>query len=65
MSSLSLNRPAIAAQKSFSLARRLVQWVDARRSRQALARLDGHLLKDIGLEPTAALSEAQRPFWSL
>lgn len=65
MSSLSLRHPAIAEQKGFGLARRLGQWVEARRSRQALARLDTHLLKDIGLNPVAAQSEAQRPFWSL
>lgn len=65
MSSLLLNRPALAAQHGFGLTRRLAKWVDARRSRQALARLDGHLLRDIGLEPAAAQHEAQRPFWSL
>ena len=32
-------------------------------SRAALARLDAHLLADIGLTADAAATEAQRPFW--
>lgn len=65
MSSLSLHRPATATRQGLALTRRLARWVEAHRSRKALALLDRHLLKDVGLESATARSEAQRPFWSL
>lgn len=34
-----------------------------RRDRQLLARLDAHILRDIGLSPDEAQSEAAKPFW--
>jgi uncharacterized protein YjiS (DUF1127 family) len=34
-----------------------------RRERAALARLDVHLLRDIGLEPETAAQECAKPFW--
>ena len=34
-----------------------------RRDRCLLARLDDHLLRDIGLSPDDAQSEAAKPFW--
>ncbi len=34
-----------------------------RRERAMLARLDAHLLRDIGLDQPAATAEAQKPFW--
>jgi uncharacterized protein YjiS (DUF1127 family) len=33
------------------------------RERQQLARLDGHLLRDIGLDAQAAEAECTKPFW--
>jgi uncharacterized protein YjiS (DUF1127 family) len=33
------------------------------RSRQRIADLDGHLLKDIGLSFAEAETEANKPFW--
>jgi len=33
------------------------------RSRQRIAELDGHLLKDIGVSFAEAEAEANRPFW--
>lgn len=36
-----------------------------RRSRQALARLDAHLLRDVGLTPDRARAEAARPVWDV
>ena len=33
------------------------------RTRKNLAGLDGHLLRDIGLTPTDAEREANKPFW--
>ncbi len=34
-----------------------------RRDRTLLARLDSHLLRDIGIEPDEAAREAAKPFW--
>lgn len=34
-----------------------------RRDRTSLARLDAHLLRDIGLSPDAARTECAKPFW--
>ena len=34
-----------------------------RRSRQTLARLDPHMLRDIGIDFATAQQEAERPFW--
>lgn len=43
---------------------RFLQVVAARRqSRQRLARLDGHLLRDIGLDAHDAAEESAKPFW--
>lgn len=36
-----------------------------RAERRALARLDDHLLADIGLTPDAARSEAERALWDV
>jgi uncharacterized protein YjiS (DUF1127 family) len=36
-----------------------------RRERQALARLDDHLLADIGLDQQSSLQEARRPPWDV
>ena len=35
------------------------------RSRQNIARLDGHMLKDIGVSFAEAEAEANKPFWRL
>ncbi|NJS39781.1 MAG: DUF1127 domain-containing protein [Rhodobacteraceae bacterium] len=34
-----------------------------RRDRALLARLDSHLLRDIGIDPEDAKAEAAKPFW--
>ena len=34
-----------------------------RRTRLDLAELDGHLLRDIGVTPSEATQEANKPFW--
>ena len=41
----------------------LTKWRDNWRSRRALARLDAHGLRDVGLSARAAEDEAKRPFW--
>jgi uncharacterized protein YjiS (DUF1127 family) len=42
---------------------RLLDWHDLARQRQALAALDDHMLKDIGLSRADARQEADRRFW--
>lgn len=39
------------------------KWTVLRRTRNDLCDLDDRLLQDIGLTPTQARREAQRPFW--
>lgn len=38
---------------------------NARRHRLALAKLDGRLLDDVGLDADAARAEASRPLWDV
>ncbi|SIS89629.1 DUF1127 domain-containing protein [Phaeovulum vinaykumarii] len=56
--------PASAPVKlAAALVRMAETWHTRLRSRQALAHLDAHLLKDIGLDREHAQIEARRPFW--
>lgn len=52
-------RPSLVARLTFAVTEALTR----RRDRQILARLDAHLLRDIGLSPDEARSEAAKPFW--
>ena len=45
------------------LALAVARWEDRRRTRSALARLDDHLLRDIGLPEDHAQTECAKPFW--
>ncbi|WP_083649459.1 DUF1127 domain-containing protein [Salaquimonas pukyongi] len=52
------------------LSRRIAGWamwfqgrIAKRRSRRALARLDGRLLADVGITPEARQRELSRSFW--
>lgn len=45
------------------VVRRLAGSIELRRQRRALARLDAHLLDDVGLPADAAEHEARLPFW--
>ena len=56
--------PALAARRT-GVRSRIAKMIALGRSRRALAGLDAHLLRDIGLEPDAALSEARRPSWDV
>ena len=38
-------------------------WLERSRQRRALAALDDHLLRDIGLTRDAVLRECAQPFW--
>jgi uncharacterized protein YjiS (DUF1127 family) len=39
-------------------------WAMRRRERQTLAKLDDHMLRDIGLSRTTAKQECAKPFWA-
>lgn len=45
------------------LRRAVAEAVARRRDRQLLSQLDQHLLRDIGLLPEDARTEAAKPFW--
>ncbi|MFN6006892.1 MAG: DUF1127 domain-containing protein [Paracoccaceae bacterium] len=55
------NRPA----RRLRLLHRLAQVRALFRQRSSLARLDDHLLRDIGLTPEQAHHEATRPLWDV
>lgn len=63
MSSLTLRRSSLRSLKAVALLRLVVRRIETRRTRLALAHLDAHLLRDIGISREAARAEAQRPFW--
>lgn len=41
----------------------IARWDDRRRTRAALARLDAHLARDIGLTEASIDAECAKPFW--
>jgi uncharacterized protein YjiS (DUF1127 family) len=41
----------------------LLRWHEVARQRRALAAMDDHMLKDIGISRVDACREAARPFW--
>ena len=51
------------ARIGYALSVALLAWEERRQRRAALARLDAHLLRDIGLNRDEARTEAARPFW--
>lgn len=58
---------SIRRGEAASCGRSLIGWLRAaaerRRQRRALALLDDHLLRDIGVTRGQALAEARRPPW--
>lgn len=46
-----------------SIVNRLLVWQERARQRAALASLEPHLLKDIGVSAADAEREARKPFW--
>ncbi|MCX8509216.1 MAG: DUF1127 domain-containing protein [Rhodobacteraceae bacterium] len=46
-----------------TMIRLATTWQTRMRARRALARLDAHMLRDIGLDPLTAERESCRPFW--
>jgi uncharacterized protein YjiS (DUF1127 family) len=61
MSNLIARRLVLIPRLSLRTTWRL--WRLRRKTRATLARLDDHLLADIGLNREAAAYEAARPFW--
>ncbi|RID91314.1 DUF1127 domain-containing protein [Gemmobacter lutimaris] len=47
----------------FAVAHKVMTWELRRQARRGIAKLDTHLLRDIGLDPMTAAQEAQKPFW--
>jgi uncharacterized protein YjiS (DUF1127 family) len=45
------------------MVRNVLEWNQRIRQRQALAELDDHLLKDIGISRASAATEVSEPFW--
>lgn len=67
MTAISLLSPATPlpplARVAFRLANAVLGWELHRTTRRHLARLEPHLLEDIGVEAREAQDEAARPFW--
>lgn len=61
MSAFSILRPF--SRRPSSLRNLVVEWVERRSTRAALAQLDDHLLRDIGLTLGQAIAEAEKPCW--
>lgn len=62
--SSALSRPLPNLASVFKAAVQTVaRWEQRRRSRRALATLDAHMLRDIGLTPGVAARETEKPFW--
>ncbi len=57
--------PAAALGPRRGWAARIRLWIAAATERDALARLDARLLRDIGVTREAAHREAARPFWDI
>jgi uncharacterized protein YjiS (DUF1127 family) len=47
----------------FHMAQTVARWEERRQTRRALARLDAHLMRDIGMTPGAQSAECNKPFW--
>jgi uncharacterized protein YjiS (DUF1127 family) len=53
----------IAAKLAVAFAVRVTKWATHRRTRLALSRLEPWQLRDVGLTPEVANTEASRVFW--
>lgn len=50
-------------ERSGRVMRTLMVWYERSRQRRAALELDHRILRDIGLNRTDVLAEAQKPFW--
>jgi uncharacterized protein YjiS (DUF1127 family) len=41
----------------------IARWLETARQRKALAALDDHALRDLGITRVEAVREAEKPFW--
>jgi uncharacterized protein YjiS (DUF1127 family) len=46
-----------------SVGRRIALWIERTRQRRALAGLDDHILRDIGITRVEVARECEKPFW--
>jgi uncharacterized protein YjiS (DUF1127 family) len=59
-----LSRPLPPLSRlAFRLAAQVLAWEERRATRRALARLDAHMLHDIGLSPENVQGECAKRFW--
>ncbi len=58
-----LARLPMLSRIAFDLAFTIAKWQMRSATRKSLGKLDGHLLRDIGLEPGKAQSEITKRFW--
>jgi uncharacterized protein YjiS (DUF1127 family) len=57
-------RPHHRGQRSqLPLVALIASWIDRARQRRALAALDDHMLRDIGVTRLEAAREYEKPFW--
>lgn len=64
LNEMTLNRPLPPLSRvAFAAATALLTWETRRQCRTALARLDPHMLNDIGISIQEAEVEAAKPFW--
>jgi uncharacterized protein YjiS (DUF1127 family) len=57
--------PVLRFGAPLSLLGSLNRLIQLHAGRQALARLEGHLLSDVGLDRDQAVAEARRPIWDV
>jgi uncharacterized protein YjiS (DUF1127 family) len=60
---ISRTRIFVPALRLAGVLRAVADWIELRQTRRALAQLDPHLLRDIGLDQNTAARESRRPFW--
>lgn len=59
------SRSSLLSSLLIFVARRMVLWIHAFRSRKQLSRLSEAALADIGMTREQAVHEASRPFWDI
>jgi uncharacterized protein YjiS (DUF1127 family) len=63
VSNYSTEPMARASQTMTAVMQTLRTWRERASSRRALSELSYQMLKDIGVEPSEAMHEANKPFW--
>lgn len=58
-----LARLPVLSRIALDLAFTIAKWQIRSATRKSLGKLDGHLLRDIGLEPSRAQCEITKRFW--